>query len=244
MKNIVIVALTLYVIFLSCASGPIGLRNVKEINDVSVVNNGQVITCENAENIFGKYIIDFIVPNPLYGDYGSSSGRIDPNHESTIHCRAVLLNDFSTRADILSKCRVDSLDEGNCEEFRKNYIEKNLRDGMFRIRIEMESGFSEKSMNPSHWAIYLENSSGVMIEPSDITDSSVTTFEDSVYSGYYDRNFPRRLLKRDVTLYFKKTTFFGEDLLSSENPYIILEMSHKKKTVARIAWKISEENKR
>jgi len=232
------------VIFLSCASGLIGLRNVNKINDVSVVKKEQVITNDNAESILEKYIIDFIVPNPLYGDYSSSSGKIDPSHESTIHCRAALLNDFSTEADILSQCKADSLDEEDCEKFRKNYIEKNLRNGMFRIRIEMESGFSEKSMDLAHWAIYLETSDGVMIEPSNITDSSVTTFEDSVYSKYYDRNFPRRLLKRDITLYFKKTTFFGENLLGDENPYIILEMSHEKKTVAKVAWKISKENKR
>lgn len=244
MKIIVIVALTLYMMFLSCASGPIGLRNVKEINDLSEVNTGQVITYDNAENILDKYIIDFIVPNPLYGDYGGNSRKIDPSHESTIHCRAVLLDDFSTEADILLKCKADSLDERNFEEFRKNYIEKNLRNSMFRIRIEMESGFSEKSMDPTYWAIYLENSSGVMIEPADITDSSVVTFKDSVYSEYYKRNFPRRLLRRDITLYFKNTTFFGEDLLSDENPFIILEMSRKKKTVARVAWKISDEDKR
>ncbi len=238
MKIVVLIALTLFMVLSSCASGPIGLRNVREINDVSGLNTGQVISYDNAGKILEKYVINFIIPNPLYGDFGSESNETDPSHESVIHCRAVLLDDFSTEADILFQCKTDSLEKVNCEEFREKYIEKNIRDGMFRIRIEMESGFSDKSMNPELWSIYIENSSGVMIEPFDITNSSIASVEDSVYSEYYKRNFSRHLLKNEITLYFKKTTFFGENLLSSKNTFIILEMSREKKVVARVAWEI------
>lgn len=244
MKKIVLVVVTSCSIFLSCTSVSRGPRDVNEISDVSEMDTGQKITCDNADSILTKYFMDFTVPNPLYGDDSSRISRFDPNHESTIHCRAVLLDDFSTEADILVQCKADSLDQGECEEFRKNYIGKNLRNSMFRIRIEMESGFSDKSMEPEHWSIYLENSNGVMIEPFEIVHSTIKTLADSVYSGYYQINFPRNLLKRAITLYFKNRTFFGEDLLGGDNQFIVLVMSRKKRIVARVAWEVSEEKKR
>ena len=244
MKKIVFVVLISCLIFLSCTSVSRGPRDVNEISDVSEMDTGQKITFDNADSILTNYSMDFTVPNPLYGDNSSRISRFDPSHESTIHCRAILLDDFSTEADILVQCKTDSLDQGESEEFRKNYTEKNLRDGMFRIRIEMESGFSEKSIEPKHWSIYLENSDGVMIEPFEIINSTIKTLTDSVYSEYYQINFPRNLMKRTITLYFKNRTFFGEDLLGGENQFIVLVMSRKKRTVARVAWEVSEEKKR
>jgi len=244
MKKTVIVVLASCLIFLSCTSVSRGPRNVNEISDISKIDTGQKITYDNTDSILTQYSMDFTVPNPLYGDNSSRISRFDPSHESTIHCRAILLDDFSTEADILVQCKADSLDEGECEEFRKNYIEKSFRDGMFRIRIEMESGFSEKSMEPEHWSLYLENSSGVMIEPFEIINSTIKTLADSVYSAYYQMHFPRDLMKSTITLYFKNRTFFGENLLGGENPFIVLVMSRKKKTVARVAWEVSERKKR
>ena len=83
-----------------------------------------------------------------------------------------------------------------------------------------------------------------MIEPNDIARSAVRTNQDSVYSSYYDRNFARNLLVGDITLYFKKVTFFGEDLIDGDNRYINLVMSRNQRTVARIGWTVSKDNKK
>ena len=241
MKNIKNFILICCFIIFSCASVPKGLRTANEVTDVCSVREGREITSDNAGEILKKYSIFFEIPNPFQGDSGGRSKRFDPNHESTIHCRAVLLDNFSTEADIQFHCLADSLDDSQCEEFRKDYIEKNLRDGMFRIRIEMESGFSEKSMNPNHWALYIENSDEVMIEPVDIKTSSVEAVKDSVYSKYNDIYFNRSLLRQDIILYFNNRTFFGQDIFGSKNPFIVLVVSRKKQMLARVAWKISEE---
>ena len=224
----------------SCASVPNGLRTAQKIADIYTVRDGGEINADNAGKIVNKYGINFDIPNPFHGDSGGRSRKVDLSHEPIIRCRAVLLDDYSTEADILFQCIADSLDESQYEEFRKEYIEKNLREGMFRIRIEMESGFSEKSMNPDHWAMYIENSDGVMIEPVDITISGVDALRDSVFSDYNNIYFHRNLLKRDITLYFKNRTFFGQDIFGIDNPFIVFIMSRKKRVLARVAWEISK----
>ncbi len=231
--------ITIFMVF-SCSSAPKGLRSAKEIADICTVRESGEINADNAGEIIKKYGINFDIPNPFHSDSGGRSKRFDLSHESIILCRAVLLDDYSTEADILFQCTADSLDESHCEEFRKKYIEKNLRENMFRIRIEMESGFSEKSMNHEHWAMYIENSDGVMIEPVDITSSGVKALKDSVFSDYNNIYFHQNLLRRDITLYFKSRTFFGQDILGGENPFIVFVMSRKKKTLARVAWVISK----
>ncbi|MFC1573551.1 hypothetical protein ACFL30_00040 [Candidatus Latescibacterota bacterium] len=224
---------------LSCGFPLKRIRNVDSVIDVSKRKPEDISTEKEANKTIKAYSIDFKVPNPLIGS-NMTYRRIDPNHENIIKCRATLLDDISTEADIMLQCFKDSLNDEEQISFRENYNKKNIKDGMFRIRISMESGFSPKSMEPKHWTIYLENSRGIMIEPSEITSSAVTSQEDSVYSEFYRINLPRHLLRRDITLYFKSTTFFGEDLLSKSNPFIVLVIARVKKTLARIAWKTSE----
>ena len=222
----------------SCTSGLIGSKTANETADVSSADSKETITPENAERILKKYIIDFEIPNPLYGGLENPTRRNDPNHEPTINCRGALLNDYSTEAHILFQCDSDSLKGEQCEVFRKTYYKNNVSEGTFRILLTMESGFSDKSMDPDYWAFYIENSRGVMIEPSEIRTSPVTAANDSVYSAYYRKNSPRNLIKRTITLYFKNMTFFGQNMFSPENPSIVLVMSRKQKIVARIAWKL------
>ena len=230
----------LYLTFsLSCGSPVKRIRNVDTVADVSKRKPEAVSTYKEADKTIKAYSIAFDIPNPLVGS-NMTFRRTDPNHENIIKCRATLLDQISTEADIMLQCFKDSLNDEEKISFRENYNKKNIKDGMFRIRISMESGFSPKSMDPKLWTIYLENSRGIMIEPSEITSSAVTSHEDSVYSDFYRINLPRHLLKRDITLYFKSTTFFGEDLLSKNNPFIVLAITRVKKTLARIAWKTSE----
>ncbi|MFC1552326.1 hypothetical protein ACFL6P_07135 [Candidatus Latescibacterota bacterium] len=241
MKRITLHILLTSLIILSC-SGLSGTSiRAKYVSDISGRDDTLEITAENAGSILKKHTIEFTIPNPLFGEDGRER-RFDPNHESTINCRAVLLDDFSSEADMTVQSSADSLDGDGLAEFRAKYIEDNIREGMFRIRLEMESGFSERSLDPEHWAMYLENSSGVMIEPFEIESSIVSANQDSVYSTYYDRNFARKLLNGEISLYFKKMTFFGEDLLDGDNRYIVLVISRNKRTVARVAWEVSKED--
>ncbi len=213
----------------------------KYMRDISGRDYSVDITAENAERILKNHTIEYTIPNPLFSNNGSSR-RFDPNHEATINCRAALLDDYSSEADMIVQSRADSLDGDDLAEFRRKYRADNIREGMFRIELEMESGFSDKSIEPELWAIYLENSDGVMIEPNDIVQSPVRTSQDSVYSSYYDRNFAQDLFVGEITLYFKKVTFFGQDLIDGDNSYIYLVMSREKRTVARVGWTVSKED--
>jgi hypothetical protein len=213
----------------------------KYVRDISGRDVSSEITPENADSILTDYTIDFTIPNPLFGNDGRAK-RFDPNHESTIKCTAVLLDDFTSEADMTVQSIADSLDGDGLSAFREKYREDNIRDGMFRIKLEMESGFSEKSLDPEHWSMYIENSSGVMIEPFELESSLIRANTDSVYSSYYDRKFAQKLMTGEIALYFKKTTFFGEDLLDGDNRYIVLVISRNKRTVARVAWEVSKED--
>ncbi|MFC1607044.1 hypothetical protein ACFL47_03645 [Candidatus Latescibacterota bacterium] len=231
--------LALALLFVSCGALKMNLGDVDDVSDVSALETAKSETIDDLAQLLDEYSIDFEVNNPLI-DANSRMRRFDPNHERIIKCRATLLDTRATEAEISYQSLKDSLDSAASDEFRNKYVSEQLRDGMFRIRISMESGFSPKSMEPDHWTIYLENSRGIMIEPNDITTSSVSTIEDSVYSDFYRVNLPRRLLTREITLYYSQTTFFGEDLLSPKNPFIVLVMARNKRTLARVAWKTSK----
>lgn len=234
-----IVLVTLFTL-ISCGAGSVAIRNTETVANISKFKDKAIENIETAEKVINEYSVEFEIPNPFTG--GSPTyRRIDPNHEDKIICRATLLDCISSEADILYQCSRDSLSVEECELFTKNYRDEKIRDGMFRIRVSMESGFSPKSMDPKHWVIYIENSKGTVIEPDDIVLSPVTTIEDSIYSKYHRINLPRKLLKRSFELYFKRTTFFGEDLLSTNNPYIVLVFNREKRTLSRVAWKISPE---
>ena len=237
-KNYIIILL--YLLFVISCAGIDHFKNADAFVDISNIRNVDIVSYDNAENIVQQYTIDFKIPNPLFGGTETRLRKTDPKHEDTIYCRATLLDDFSTEADILKNCPKDTLEEESCKECRKRYVEQHMRNGMFRIRVSLESGFSLKSMETDHWAMYIENARGIMIEPEEIVASQVTTLQDSTYSNYYRINLPRSLLYRDITLYFKQRTFFGEDLLGEDNPFIVFIMSHEQKTVARVVWNISK----
>jgi hypothetical protein len=229
-----------------CSSNRLNLSEDGNLRDISKIDRNIILTMDNAGDILKHYVIDFTIPNPLITDNSSSaSARLGGNDESVILCRAVLLDEFSTEADILSHCRADSLFDEAATEYRAQYVQTNIKDNTFRVLISMSSNFSPKSMEPEYWAMYLENPNGVMIEPMDRTASPVITEVDSVstvISGNTEspnRSFSRRTMKRDITLYFKKTTFFGENLLGGDVSYLVLVMSREQRTVARVAWKLN-----
>ena len=223
----------------SCGSAQLQLSHVDSVSDISSSKPVPIQSTDDAEKIIKLYSIDFDIPNPLFGP-NMTFRRMDPNHEDTIKSRATLLDETSTEADILYYCFRDSLDAAVCETYRQVYTRDKVRKGMFRIRISMESGFSQKSMEPEHWTMYLENAKGVMIEPADIAVTPVTSLEDSIFSDFYRVNLPRNIIKRELTLYFNRKTFFGEDLLSRENPFIVLVITREKRTLSRLAWKSSD----
>jgi len=228
---------------ISCGAGSMNIHNVDTVTDVTVMKPVKIDTYELADSTLKAYTAFFKVPNPLVSS-GSPIRAFDPIHENHICCWATLLDSVSSEVDMQYHCFKDSLDTGACETYRETYKTRNIRNGMFRIRITMESGFSPKSMEPQQWTMYIENAKGVMIEPADIVSSPVTSQRDSVYSDFHRVYVPRHLLKREITLYFNRTTFFGEDLLSSKNPYIVFVMTYEKRTIIRAAWKTSAFQKR
>lgn len=215
------------------------------VDDYSDIGSGRLatVTEANAADIIQQYSVDFEIPNPIYGPAEFSPGRSDPSHQSSIVCHATLLDDFSTKADILVHCP-DSLGVNEAADCREAYESEQVREGNFRIRISMESGFSERSMDREYWSIYLETANGVMIEPNDYTESPITSVSDSVYSNLNQESQPRYLMRRDLTLYFNRIAFWGEDLLGRANPYLVLVISRDQRTLARVAWNFAGKESR
>jgi hypothetical protein len=239
MRQTAVIVMAMVMVLAGCASHRKYIGGSEYMKDVSIIDTTRQVNRSNAEEILLGYIIDFTIPNPLAGGSGGGGQSRETVTEGLISCRAALLDDYSTEADILFNCPVDSTSaDSYCGEFSEQYRKSRVREGMFRILIEMESGFSDKSMEPKHWAMYLETPDGVMVEPVDIVASPVISGQDSIYSDYYRRHFTRKTMKRSLSLYFQKTTFFGKDLLKGDNPYLLLVISHEQRTVARVAWKL------
>ena len=232
-------------IMLLLVSGCAGRPKFGSVDDYADIarRNDPAVTTANAADIVEGYSVEFELPNPIFGPSSYSAGRVDPSHQSKILCRATLLNDFSTQADMLVRCP-DSLGVSEAEECREVYHADQVREGKFRIRISMESGFSERSMERDNWNIYLENARGVMIEPNEYTESPVMTMSDIFHSNLTQEDLPRYLLYRDITLYFNRQAFWGEDLLGPENPYLVMVMSVDQRIVARVAWNLRNRESR
>ncbi len=233
--RVVITALGLGALTAGCGVNSAVVGDSKYLHDIRTRHTGDTVTRENAAEVLKVYTIPFSIPNPLYGD--TSVRQTDPVNQSTISCRATLLDSISTVADIAFRCRADSLDATAGSTFADRYRRENLRENTFRIRIAMETAFSEKSLEPRHWAMYVETANGIMIEPSDIEIAPFEAREDTTGRGNASFAFGRRMFARDMTLYFKRVTFFGTDLLGPENPYLVFVMSREREEVARIAWR-------
>ena len=238
MKIGTIMTAALVVLAAGCASRKHFVGDSDRMADLTIIDTTRTVTRANAEDILRSYMMEFSIPNPLVAAGGGvTSAANDPSHESTITCRAVLFDDHSTEADIYFNCPADSLDDG-CAAFRAAYMEQRVREGMFRIMIAMESGFSDKSMEPDLWTFYLETPGGVMLEPSDTVATPVMAVDDSIYSEYYRRSVGRQVNTRNITFYFPQETFFGEDLLTGDTPYLVFVISRDRRTIARLAWKL------
>lgn len=221
----------------SCASGSNGVRGADAVALFGGTGGSSASPEFDPDAVLGRSTVEFKIPNPLVDTGMALTRRIDPGHENLIYCRAVLLDSLATEADIASVCRKDSLDANAREAYRRKYMEEQVKPGQFRIRISMESGFSPKSLDPSHWIIYIMNAKGIALEPVHIVSTPVISKSDSVFSAYHRTSLPRTLMRSDITLYFNRVTFFKEDLLGSANPFIALELVNNQKTVARVAWK-------
>lgn len=224
-------------VLFSCASGSNSIRGADAVALIGEPGKTRADARSNPESVLNSSTVEFKIPNPLLDQGMALIRRSDPSHESLIYCRAVLLDSLATEADIAVTCRRDSLDAGACETFRRKYLGEQVKPGQFRIRISMESGFSQKSLEPGHWIMYLMNAKGVAIEPVSIVSNPVVSVNDSVFSAYRRASLPRNLMRSDITLYFNRVTFFKEDLLGAANPYVALEMVNDHKTVARVVWK-------
>jgi hypothetical protein len=232
--------ITVLVFAVSCSSANKSVRGVSKIADTTKYEkNVKNFTALAADSVLKKYTIEFDIPNPLFGDDGTGmTRRFDPSHTATIDVWARLLDDYSTEADIAVKCKKDSLSTDDCVKFAENYRNENHCDKMFRITLFMESGFSEKSLEPKLWSMYIEDAGGVTIEPVDIKAGPVTTLNDSVYNSNSDRFVNKRVFRRNLTLFFKKNTFYGENLLGDKNTKVVFTISRERKKIEKVAWKL------
>jgi hypothetical protein len=238
MKGYVEAVMIVCAVMSSCASE---YKGIGRADAVALIGTTAPGPHANADSILARSTLDFVIPNPLVEDGISVSLKSDPSHENTIRCKAVLLDSVTTEADIASICRRDSLDSAAAAKFRETYLQEQVKPNQFRIRISMESGFSPKSLDPKFWVIFLMTSQGIAVEPLSVTSTPVVTKDDSVYSVQSRISMPRSLIRGDITLSFNRVTFFHEDLLGPDNPFIALELVKDRKTVARVVWKRSKD---
>lgn len=227
--------------WLSCASRSGIFKHADKVADISKISKPEFKTESDAENILNQYTIPFRIANPLIepGSITSNIRRMDPSHEEQIYCKAILLDSLSTEADIRYQARKDSLGEKASAEYRQKYLQEKVQNGQFRIRIEMESGFSPLSIDPKFWSIYILDDRGVMIEPLQIVTNRVVSEQDSVYSSSHRIKLARNRIQGELILFFNRITFFKEDLFGPNNRAIALEMTRDQKTLARVVWKLS-----
>lgn len=237
MKLHIAVPFLFCLVFLSCASHRGSFPDADVSTTIGIpVPDGKKGDA-TPKSILDRYTLEFKIPDPLADKGSVVNRRVNPSHEGEIYCRATLLDSIATEADIAFQCQKDSLSIEGCDEFKKKYFENHVHPGQFRIRVSMESGFSQKSLDPKHWVMYIMNAKGVMIEPTYVQFTPRASIRDSVYSAYNRIALPRTRIQGDITLYFNRVTFFDEDLLGSANPFILFEMVHDQETEVRVKWK-------
>jgi hypothetical protein len=236
---ILVSSLVIFLFLFSCGGKP-AVKDTDSSTDITKGPKSPKSMNENvAQKVLEHYTTAFSIPNPLYGGMENSRG-FNQRREGSIQCWATLLDEYSSEADMAYQCLSDSLDSDACDSLKTHYRKHKIREDKFSIRIYMETGFSAKSVEPSLYTVFLETPKGVIIEPKDVVTSQVEAKQDSIYSEYYYRYVPRVALTRDITYYFDKVTFYGEELLGEENPYIILVVNHEKETLARVGWRLHE----
>ncbi len=186
------------------------------------------------EEVKARWTANFTIPDPLFKESDSNLPPfLKPPNLGLIKITATLYGEEMIDAWVRKTCEEESL---SCEEVYEEYENKHHPEDQFRIELRLQSHFSEHSLEPELWTIYLEDDQNVMYEPLSVQKEKISIEEKEIPSPYY--NFPIRIkrISRKVDLYFPRVTFFGKSLLGKQTKFLMLVFSYQKRPVGEAKW--------
>lgn len=223
-----IAILPLFFFLLQCGQPYHGLPNVR------------IVTLETSEKIGPfeevktQWTANFTIPDPLFKESDSNLPPfLKPHDLGLVKVAAALYGEEMINAWVRKTCEEESL---SCEEAYKKYEDKHHSEDQFRIELRLQSHFSEHSLEPELWTIYLEDDQDVMYEPLAVQKGEVSTEEREIYSPHSNLPIEISQIRRTVNLYFPRVTFFGKRLLDKQTKYLRLVLSYQKRPVGEAKW--------
>jgi hypothetical protein len=186
------------------------------------------------EELKTQWTANFTIPDPLFKESDSNLPPfLKPHSLGLIKVAAALYGEEMINAWVRKTCEEESL---SCEETYKKYEDKHHPEDQFRIELRLQSHFSEHSLEPELWTIYLEDDQDVMYEPLAVQKGEISTEEREIYSPYSNLPIEISQIRRTVNLYFPRVTFFGKRLLSKRTKFLRLVFSYQKRPVGEAKW--------
>ncbi|RKY68598.1 MAG: hypothetical protein DRQ02_03830 [Candidatus Latescibacterota bacterium] len=201
--------------------------------------NVRVVTVEPSkvrpfDAVKAQWTANFTLPDPLFKESDSNlSPFLSPPDLGLIRVSATLYGEEMIDAWVRKTCREESLSYTQAYE---QYENKHHPEDQFRIELKLQSHFSEHSLEPELWTIYLEDDQDVMYEPLSVQKGEIVVKEKEICAPH--SNFPIRIrqISRTIDLYFPRVTFFGKRLLSQQTKYLRLVFSYQKKPMGDAKW--------
>lgn len=175
--------------------------------------------------------VSWKMQNILFSSSDRSLNRFKDFDESTMDVTSTLYD------DLLIGCMLDSIAQQDTSSYATllhKYQEKHNSNEYIRIQVTLTTYFSRKSIENELWTIYLVDENGDMYESERVVFGSIT--EQSSSGKYRDKTLSRSHYQSVIDLYFKRITFYGQDLISLDRKYLKLVFAYKRKIIGAGGW--------
>jgi hypothetical protein len=167
-----------------------------------------------------------ILPDPLIGAANNAK----------VIVRAVHYGWPLLEATVAAQCQADSLTTEGCDSLLAAYRDTHRDSTEFRIDLKLESNFSEKSLQPRFWDMFIEDDDKIMYEPVRFEAEPVVAVKKDTLSEPGRANILGGPYRRLVHLYFSRISPMGGPLLSAETEQLRLVFSRNRMRLGEAIW--------
>jgi hypothetical protein len=174
--------------------------------------------------------------NILFSSSDNSLNKFKNLEESTMDAEVVLYDLALIQAEESMRAKADTTRnppvyyETLCNEYwQRHHPEKYLR-----IKIRMRSQFSQKSLDPGLWTIYLVDENNDMYEPDSLKSGIVE--EKKVERWENSQRYYRHHFTTEFNAYFPLVTFYHQPLMPANRKYLKLVLAYKQEVIGEGSW--------
>lgn len=188
-----------------------------------------------------QWTVCFNPRNPLY----VSSAQVGDSEETqleNIEVEATLYDPLLIEAWVRYQAQMDSSATDGVGKYRRIYARKHDPENLFRIELELRSGFAEKSIDLEPWTIYLVDNQGTFYEPKKVDQGAI--IQSKMELEHHGLPMERTLISSTANLYFPQVTFYGHRILGKETEFLKLIFAYQKEVEGEGIWVFAEEDRR